>query len=192
MPSLKPQGPRYSSSFGPCAADGKLMVYPLRLRLSLETQRCFLPLFLSTPHSSWKHFSSSFVFASWSQTPTQLQTHLHEKRALQCTNTLCSQTSAHAHWIFNLCPIFLPFWFSAMTAVFPRRQVFSQFSTMNTEITHMHTHTRRCGLLKLFAVLQPVNLFNVLFTPYSSIIALTPQSGPRSLPQLYWVYSPLQ
>lgn len=87
---------------------------------------------------------------------------------------------AHAHWIFNLCPIFLPFWSSATTAAFPRRQVFSQFSTMGTGITHKHTHTHRfglpswVGLLKLStpsAIAEPIpphdSLTHFLFLPPS-------------------------
>lgn len=46
---------------------------------------------------------------------------------------------AHAHWIFNLCPIFLPFWSSAMTAAFPRRQVFHSLAQW-TQKSHTNTH----------------------------------------------------
>lgn len=125
---LKPQGPRYSDSFGPRAADGRSPVYSLSLSRSLPhklIQRCILSLILSPPNSCWKHFSSSSISTSWSQAPTHLQTHLHGNAYFSAqTHFVHKHVCAHAHWIFNLCPIFPAFWSSATTAAFPKRQVF--------------------------------------------------------------------
>lgn len=88
-----PKGPRYSNSSKACTVLSLSITHSSSLTLALKLiLRCTLPVFLSPPYSCWKHFSSSSIFTSWSQTPTHLQTHLHETRTLQCTNTLCSQT----------------------------------------------------------------------------------------------------
>lgn len=75
---------------------------------------------------------------------------------------------AHVHWIFNLCPIFLPFWSSAMTAAFTRRQAFSRFSTMGGEITLKHTHTQLWHAIGGRPPIAPFPPMTVQFTSYPS------------------------
>lgn len=62
-----------------------------------------------------------------------------------------------------------------MTAVFPRRQVFSQFSTIGTEFTHKHTYAHYFGLP------SGVGLLKLSSLRYSHPVS-----------QFYWVYSPPQ
>lgn len=95
---------------------------------------------------------------------------------------------AHAHWIFNLWPIFLPSWFSAMTAVFPTRLGFSQFSTMETEIKHKPAIRGQGSLIHHLstAAFHWQSLVSFLFLPSFSGSILTTTvavSKPRE-PQL--------
>lgn len=118
----------------------------LQFTLSLKLiSRCTLMLLLSPSPLLTLAESTSVHLLSlllWAKHPhTCEHTYMENMHFDAQTHFVHKHTHAHAHWIFNLCPIFLPFWFSAMTAAFPRRQVFSQFSTMGTEITHIHTHS---------------------------------------------------
>lgn len=116
---------------------------------------------------------------------------------LATTLTSSTRTGVHKHTLFTnapvhthiesliSAPIFLPFWSCATTAVFPRRQVFSQFSTMDTEITHKRTHTHRfglpsgVGLLKLSShcYSRPIPPMTAQFASYPSL----PPSKPVTL-----------
>ena len=152
MLRLKPQG-----GWGTVTARGLALLTTLSLSLSLclsithsgslalsnwSGDALSPPLFLSPSSLSLKALLFiSYLYFSEPNAHTLANTLTWSTRTLMHKHTLFTNALVHTHWIFNLCPIFLPFWSSATTAAFPRRQVFSRFSTMGTEITRARTHT---------------------------------------------------